>query len=82
MWSVLMYRVLGRVFETEKSMVRDWVKLPEPSTTQTQPSFVGEVPAELVNEGGLDAWDGEDVGGCADEGEPQAPKVDWQPVPQ
>lgn len=63
-------------------MVRDWVKLPEPPTTQTQPSFVGEVPAELVDEGGLDAWDAEDVGGCADVGEPQVPKVDWQPVPQ
>ena len=54
MGSVLMFRVLGRVLVTEKSMVKDWVKLPEPSTTQTQPSFVGEVSAELVDEGRLD----------------------------
>ena len=79
---MLTLRVLGRVLEPEKSMNRDWVKLPEPSTTQTQPSFVGEVPAELVDEGRLDAWDGEDVEGCAASGEPQVPKVDWQPVPQ
>lgn len=71
-----MLRVLGRVLETEKSMVRDWVKLPEPSTTQMQPSFVGEIPAELVDEGRLDNWDEEDVDGCADIGEPQVPKVD------
>ena len=59
------------------------MKLPEPSTTQTQPSFVGEVPAELVDEGRLDEdWDGEDVEGWAGLGEPQVPKVDWQPVPQ
>ena len=63
-------------------MVRDWAKLPEPSTTQTQPSFVGEVPAELVDEGRLDGWDGEGAWGCADVGEPQVPKADWQPVPQ
>ena len=50
-----MLSVLGSVLETEKSMIRDWVKLPEPSTTQTQPSFVGEVAAELVDEGRLDA---------------------------
>ena len=77
-----MFRVLGRVLETEKSMIRDCVKLPEPSTTQTQPSFVGEVSAELVDEGRLDARDGEDVEGCAGPVEPQVPKVDWQPVPQ
>ena len=63
-------------------MIRDWVKLLEPSSTQTQPSFVREVPAELVDGGRLDTWDGEDVGGCADVREPQVPKVDWQPVPQ
>lgn len=73
---MLMARVLGRALETEKSMVRDCVKLTEPSTTQTQPSFVGEVPAELVDEGKLGAWVGEDVVGCADVGEPQIPKVD------
>ena len=63
-------------------MVRDWVKLPEPSTTQTQPSFVGGVPAEPADGGRLDASDGEDVGGCADVGEPQVPMIDWQPLPQ
>ena len=79
-----MLRVLGRVLVTEKSMVRDWVKLPEPSTAQMQPSFTAgcEAPAELGDEGTPDDWDGEDAGGCADVGEPQVPKADWQPVPQ
>ena len=54
-----MFRVLGRVLETEKLMIRDWVKLLEPPSTQTQRSFVGEVPAELVDGGRLDIWDGE-----------------------
>ena len=48
-----MLRELGRVVDAEKSMVRDWVKLSEPSTTHTQPSFVGGEPAELVDGGEL-----------------------------
>ncbi len=78
MWSVLMVRVsLGKALEMEKSMVREWVKLPEPSTVQRQPSFVaeGELPAEPVVGGRGDA-------GCGDVDEPQVPKADWQPVPQ
>lgn len=79
MESVLIARVsLGKALETEKSTVRVWVKLLEPSTVQRQPSFVAgdELPAEPV------VGDRGDAGGCGDVDEPQDPKADWQPVPQ
>lgn len=59
-------------------MLSEWVKLPEPSTVQMQPSFVAgdEVPAGPVVGGRDDGW------GCGDVDEPQVPKADWQPVPQ
>lgn len=65
-------------------MVRDWVKLPEPSTIQTHPSCVAgdELPAGPVGAGRGKVWGREVVWDCADVGELQFPKADWQPVPQ
>ena len=78
MWSVLIAKAsLGKALEMEKSRFSTWVKLPEPSTVQRQPSFVAgdELPDEPV-------IGGRGKAGCGDVDEPQLPKVDWQPVPQ
>lgn len=85
MWSVLISRVsFGKAVRSEKSTVRIWVKLPEPSIVQRQPSFVAgdELPAGPVGGGRGDTWGKEDAWGCGDVSEPQVPKADWQPLPQ
>lgn len=74
----------GKALDMEKSMVKEWVKLPEPSTIQMQPSCVAgdELPAGPVDAGRGDVWDREEVWDCVDVDEPQVPNPDWQPVPQ
>lgn len=79
MVSVLINRLsLGKPLSLEKSMVRVWVKLLEPSTVQRQPLSVAgdELPTGPVVGGSVDDW------GCEGVDEPQFPKAGWQPVPQ
>lgn len=79
MVSLLIARVsLGKALRMEKSMLRIWVKLLEPSTVQRQPSSAAgdELPAKPVGGGRADGWF------CGDVDEPQVPKAGWQPVPQ